>query len=120
MFHDVTLRVRMPHRAGTLAKIASEIGRSGAVIGDLQTIHTDAIYSLRDITVELEGADVATLCKAIEGAVPGSRVSLLPDRSMEFHEGGKLRTVPSRPVRTLSDMRLAYTVSYTHLRAHET
>ncbi|HVG94200.1 MAG TPA: malic enzyme-like NAD(P)-binding protein [Planctomycetota bacterium] len=109
MFHDVTLRVRMPHRAGTLAKIASEIGRSGAVIGDLQTIHTDAIYSLRDITVELEGADVATLCKAIEGAVPGSRVSLLPDRSMEFHEGGKLRTVPSRPVRTLSDMRLAYT-----------
>lgn len=109
MSSDVTLRIRMPHRAGTLAKISSEIGRAGAVIGDLTTVHSDSIYSLRDITIETSGCDLAALNAAIEAAVPGTRVTVVPDRSVTFHEGGKLRVVPSKPVKTLADMRLAYT-----------
>lgn len=109
MSSDVTLRVRMPHRSGTLAKIASEIGKASAVIGDLATIHTDSSYSLRDITIETLGTDVAALSKAIEAAVPGSRVTVLADRAIDFHVGGKLKLVPSKPVDTLAAMRLAYT-----------
>lgn len=109
MSADVTLRIRMPHKAGTLAKISAEIGRAGAVIGDLDTVHTDSIYSIRDVTVETQGLDVDKLKASIEGAVPGTRVTVLPDRSVDFHVGGKLKLVPSRPVKTLADMRLAYT-----------
>src|SRR5262245_3378294 len=99
----------MPHRAGTLAKISSEIGRAQAVIGDITTVHTDAIYSLRDITVEMLAEDVPALKGAIEASVPGARVTVVPDRAVEFHVGGKLRVVPSKPVKTVLDMRLAYT-----------
>jgi malate dehydrogenase (oxaloacetate-decarboxylating) len=106
---DVTLRIRMPHRAGTLARVAAEIGKAGAVIGDIATIHVDSSYSLRDVTIEGTGPDVRGLVKAIEGAVPGSRARVLPDRAMEWHEGGKLRLVPTRPVTSLAEMRLAYT-----------
>jgi malate dehydrogenase (oxaloacetate-decarboxylating) len=106
---DVTYRIRMPHRAGTLAKISTEIGLAGAVIGDLATVSSDSNYSIRDITVEPNGADPRALARAIEKAVPGSRVQTLPDRAVEWHVGGKLRLVPTRPVTTIADMRLAYT-----------
>lgn len=107
---DVTLRIRMPHRAGTLAKIAAEIGKAGAVIGDITTDHTDSNYSLRDITIESGNPiDVKGLVKAIETNVVGSRVKVLPDRAIEWHEGGKLRLVPTRHVHSLTEMRLAYT-----------
>lgn len=109
MSSDVTLRIRMPHRAGTLAKVAAEIGKAGAVIGDLTTVHTDSIYSLRDITIETAGCDLPALTAAIEAAVRGTQVSVVPDRAVAFHEGGKLRVVPTKPVKTLADMRLAYT-----------
>jgi malate dehydrogenase (oxaloacetate-decarboxylating) len=107
---DVTLRIRMPHRAGTLAKVAAEIGKAGAVIGDIATIHVDSSYSLRDVTIEGTSPELLrSLLKAIEAVVPGSRARVLPDRAMEWHEGGKLRLVPTRPVTTLAEMRLAYT-----------
>ena len=106
---DVTLRIRMPHRAGTLARITAEIGKSGALIGDVTTIHSDSAYSLRDLTIEPHAADVPALAKAIEKAVEGARVKILPDRAVEWHVGGKLRIVPTRHVGTLAEMRLAYT-----------
>ncbi len=106
---DVTLRIRMPHRPGTLARIAAEIGKAGALIGDLQTQHTDSRYSVRDITIETEGADVEALAKTIVAALPDVRVEVLPDRAVAWHEGGKLKVVATRRVRTLAEMRLAYT-----------
>jgi malate dehydrogenase (oxaloacetate-decarboxylating) len=106
---DITLRIRMPHRAGTLSKISAEIGRASAVIGDIKTVHTDSIYSLREITIETLDTDVLALTAAIEAAVPGTRVTVMPDRAVEFHVGGKLRIVPAKPVKTIFDMRLAYT-----------
>ena len=107
---DVTYRIRMPHRAGTLSKISAEIGLAGAVIGDLATVSSDSNYSVRDITVEPQGtADPKVLARAIERAVPGSKVQILPDRAVEWHVGGKLKLVPTRAVTTLAEMRLAYT-----------
>ena len=98
MLADVTLRIRMPHRSGTLSKIAAEIGKSGGLIGDLTTIHSDSTYSVRDVTIEPSAKfDLPALCRAIEQAVEGTRVKVLPDRAVEWHVGGKLRIVPARP-----------------------
>ena len=86
----------MPHRAGTLAKISTEIGRAGAVIGDLDDRpHGQRSTACATSRSRRNGADVAALAKAIEAAVPGTRVAIVPDRTVEFHEGGKLRIVPS-------------------------
>jgi malate dehydrogenase (oxaloacetate-decarboxylating) len=106
---DVTLRIRMPHRPGTLARIAATIGRYGAVIGDLTTIHTDSRMSLRDVTIEQSDVDVPSLVRDIETSVEGVHVEILPDRARQWHEGGKLRLVPARPVTSIAEMRLAYT-----------
>jgi malate dehydrogenase (oxaloacetate-decarboxylating) len=106
---DVTLRIRMPHRPGTLSRIAAAIGRHGAVIGDLTTIHTDSRMSLRDVTIEQSDVDVPSLVRDIETAVDGVHVEILPDRARHWHEGGKLRLVPARPVTSIAEMRLAYT-----------
>ena len=38
--------------------ISTEIGAAGAVIGDLATVSSDSNNSIRDITVEPNGADV--------------------------------------------------------------
>jgi malate dehydrogenase (oxaloacetate-decarboxylating) len=106
---DVTFRIRMPHRPGTLAKIAAAIGRAGAVIGDLTTIHTDSRYSLRDVTIEQSDVDIEALARDIAATSEGIRVEVLPDRARQWHEGGKLRLVPTRPVTSIAEMRLAYT-----------
>jgi malate dehydrogenase (oxaloacetate-decarboxylating) len=107
---DVTLRIRMPHRSGTLAKIAAEIGNAGGLIGDVTTLHSDSTYSVRDVTIEPSAkVDLPALCRAIERSAEGTRVKVLPDRALEWHVGGKVKLVPTRPVHSIFEMRFAYT-----------
>src|SRR5881227_2289475 len=106
---DCTYRLRIPHTAGQLAKVAGTIAKQGGLIGDVRTISVARHEALREITVELRDRSHADELAAALGALPGVTVSWFHDRAFIAHDGGKLDVVARRPIRTNQDVRDVYT-----------
>ena len=106
---DFTYRIQMPHRAGQLARLTSEIADAGGLIGDITTYEIGREGSLRELTVEVDdGAAAEKLAERLE-ALDGVEVKWFRDRPLMMHEGGKLTIEPVRTVGTVQDMRDVYT-----------
>ena len=107
---DRTFRIQAPHKVGSLAKVAGAIADVEGKIGDVNTITVAREQSIREITIEVRDNDHAELIAAKLCELDGVRVLWHQDRAMLAHEGGgKLRVAPTRPVRTVQDMRDVYT-----------
>jgi malate dehydrogenase (oxaloacetate-decarboxylating) len=109
MAMDCTYRLRIPHTAGQLARVASTIADAGGLIGEITTVNVGRHEALRDITVELRDKEHADELAATLGALPGVAVSWFHDRAFLAHDGGKLDVVGRREIRTNQDVRDVYT-----------
>ena len=107
---DRTFRIQAPHKVGSLAKVAGAIADVEGKIGDVATITVVREQSIREITIEVRDNEHADQIAARLGELEGVRVLWHQDRAMLAHQGGgKLRVEPTRPVRTVQDMRDVYT-----------
>jgi malate dehydrogenase (oxaloacetate-decarboxylating) len=109
MAMDCTYRLRIPHRSGQLAKVATRISEHGGLIGDVTTIAVARNEALREITVELRDKEHAEALAVGLGALPGVSVVWFHDRAFIAHDGGKLEVVGRREIRTNQDVRDVYT-----------
>jgi malate dehydrogenase (oxaloacetate-decarboxylating) len=109
MAMDCTYRLRIPHRPGQLAKVATAIAEQGGLIGDVTTISVARNEALREVTVELRDKPHADALAVALGELPGVTVSWFHDRAFIAHDGGKLETVARTPIRTNQDVRDVYT-----------
>jgi malate dehydrogenase (oxaloacetate-decarboxylating) len=106
---DCTYRLRIPHVAGQLAKVAGKIAEHGGLIGDVETISVAKHEALREITVEVRDKDHAEALATGLGELPGVTVAWFHDRAFIAHDGGKLEVVGRRPIETNQDVRDVYT-----------
>ena len=106
---DCTFRIEMPHRKGSLAKVAGAIAEADGIIGDVVTINVGRTMSIREITIEVADDDAADAVSERLCELEGVRVIWYEDRALLRHEGGKLEVEPTRPVHTVQDMRDVYT-----------
>lgn len=109
MAMDCTYRLRIPHRAGQLAKVSTRIAEYGGLIGDVSTITIARHEALREITVELRDKAHAEELAAALDDLEGVSVSWFHDRAFIAHDGGKLDVVARREIRTNQDVRDVYT-----------
>jgi malate dehydrogenase (oxaloacetate-decarboxylating) len=109
MAMDCTYRLRIPHRAGQLAKVSTRIAEIGGLIGDVSTITIARHEALREITVELRDKAHAEELAVALGELEGVTVSWFHDRAFIAHDGGKLDVVARRPIHTNQDVRDVYT-----------
>jgi malate dehydrogenase (oxaloacetate-decarboxylating) len=109
MAMDCTYRLRIPHTAGQLAKVATQIAEYGGLIGDVKTISVARHEAIREITVELRDKPHAEELAIALGALPGVTVAWFHDRAFLAHDGGKLDVVPRVKVRSNQDVRDVYT-----------
>jgi malate dehydrogenase (oxaloacetate-decarboxylating) len=109
MAMDCTYRLRIPHRAGQLAKVSTRIAEHGGLIGDVRTITIARHEALREITVELRDKAHAEELALALGDLEGVTVSWFHDRAFIAHDGGKLEVVARRPIHTNQDVRDVYT-----------
>jgi malate dehydrogenase (oxaloacetate-decarboxylating) len=106
---DCTYRLRIPHRAGQLAKVSTRISEYGGLIGDVSTIAIARHEALREITVELrDKAHAEALAKGLDD-LEGVTVAWFHDRAFIAHDGGKLEVVGRRQILTNQDVRDVYT-----------
>ena len=106
---DFTYRVRIPHYAGQLARVATAIAECEGLIGDVTTINLGRESSIREITVEARDEAQAEQIAQLVGELDGVDVLWFRDRALIRHEGGKLAMQPTRRVETIQDVRDIYT-----------
>ena len=109
MAMDCTYRLRIPHQAGQLAKVATCIAQYGGLIGDVTTITIARGEALREITVELRDKEHAEALAGGLGSLPGVHIVWFHDRAFIAHDGGKLQVIGRREIRTNQDVRDVYT-----------
>ncbi|HEY8562928.1 MAG TPA: malic enzyme-like NAD(P)-binding protein [Pyrinomonadaceae bacterium] len=107
--YSLTLRIKIHNKPGKLGEITTAIGRAG---GDIEAVDINSVgkdFLIRDITVnaysEKHDEEIVSAVNQIDG-VEVMRVS---DRTFLAHLGGKIETVSKIPLKTRSDLSMAYT-----------
>src|SRR6185369_10807694 len=107
--YSLTLRVKLPTRAGTLGEVATAIGKAGGDIGAIDIVSVGRDYIIRDITVNTVSSEHEdTIVDAVK-SIDGVEVVNVSDRTFLMHLGGKIEVVSKIPLKTRSDLSMAYT-----------
>lgn len=106
---DTTIRVRLPHRAGSLARIATAIGDVGGLLGEIAIVSYGEQDTVRDLVVETQDdAHTERVVAALKG-LEECEVLAITDTVFERHRGGKIQQTSRVEVRDVTDLRIIYT-----------
>lgn len=107
--YSLTLRVRIHNLPGKLGEITTAIGLAGGDIEGIDIVSVGKDFLVRDITVnassEKHDEEIIGSLRNIDGI----EVINVSDRTFLMHLGGKIETVSKIPLKTRSDLSMAYT-----------
>ena len=107
--YSLTLRVKIQNQPGKLGEITTAIGRAGGDIEGIDIVSVGKDFLVRDITVnaasETHDREIVDSISNIDGV----EVINISDRTFLIHLGGKIETVSKIPLKTRSDLSMAYT-----------
>ncbi len=107
--YSLTLRVKIHNRPGKLGEITTAIGKIGGDIEAIDIVSVGKDFLVRDITVnassEKHDAEIVAAIKDIDGI----ELVNVSDKTFLMHLGGKIETVSKVPLKTRSDLSMAYT-----------
>ena len=107
--YSVTLRVKIQNQPGKLGQITTAIGKAGGDIEGIDIVSVGKDFLIRDITVnaasEKHDEEIAQSLKNIDGV----EIVNISDRTFLMHLGGKIEMVSKVPLKTRSDLSMAYT-----------
>ena len=106
---SATLRVRLPNRPGSFARLAEAIGDAGGLLGAIDLVRAERETKVRDVTVL--ASDEAHVERIVTGvrALDGVEVVNVSDRTFLLHLGGKIELALKAPLKTRDDLSMAYT-----------
>ncbi len=107
--YSLTLRVKISNRAGQLGQLATAIGQAGGDIGAIDIVSVGRDSIIRDLTVNAASADHGKAIVDAVRAVDGVEVINVSDRVFLMHLGGKIEVVSKVPLKTRTDLSMAYT-----------
>src|SRR5918999_1212417 len=107
--YSLTLRVKLSSRAGTLGQLATAIGRAGGDIGAIGIVSVGNDYITRDVTVAAVSSEHGDKVVAAVREIDGIDVINVSDRTFLMHLGGKIEVVSKTPLKTRTDLSMAYT-----------
>lgn len=107
--YSLTLRVKIQNKPGKLGEITTAIGRTGGDIEGIDIASVGRDFLVRDITVnassETHDKEIIESLRDIDGV----EVIHVSDRTFLMHLGGKIEMVSKAPLKTRSDLSMAYT-----------
>jgi malate dehydrogenase (oxaloacetate-decarboxylating) len=107
--YSLTLRVKLSSRAGTLGQLATAIGHAGGDIGAIDIVSVGNDYITRDVTVAAVSSEHGDKIVAAVREIDGIDVINVSDRTFLMHLGGKIEVVSKTPLKTRTDLSMAYT-----------
>src|SRR5436190_11150103 len=107
--YSLTLRIRLSSRAGSLGELTMAIGHAGGDIGAIDIVTVGNNYIIRDITVSsVSSAHGEQIVRAVKD-IDGVELLQVSDPTFLMHLGGKIEVVSKVPLKTRSDLSMAYT-----------
>ncbi|MBW2557466.1 MAG: NADP-dependent malic enzyme [Deltaproteobacteria bacterium] len=89
--------------------MATELGKHGAVLGDITKVHLTSQYITRDVIIffddEKQFSDTISDLEHLRGY----KIISIEDEVLHLHRGGKIAITPTVKVDTLSELRMIYT-----------
>jgi len=107
--YSLTLRVKIPSRAGSFGEVASTIGKAGGDIGAIDIVSAGSDHIVRDITVSAISSEHGEKIVDAVRDIDGVEVINVSDLTFLIHLGGKIEVVPKMPLKTRADLSMAYT-----------
>ena len=107
--YSLTLRVKIQNEPGKLGEIATMIGNVGGDIGAIDIVSVGKDHLVRDITVNATSEKHDKEIVRAVSQIDGVEVLQTSDRTFLIHIGGKIETVSKIPLKTRSDLSMAYT-----------
>lgn len=105
----MTLRVKIHNRPGKLGQLTTAIGATGGDIEAIDIVSVGKDFLIRDLTVnassEKHDKEIVEAVKHIDGV----EIVNVSDKTFLMHLGGKIETVSKIPLKTRSDLSMAYT-----------
>lgn len=106
---SVTIRLQLPNRAGMLANVTQAIASVGGNLGQINLIEQTRQISLREITVDASSSEHEEKIVQAVKEVPDVTVLEIYDRTFNLHRGGKITVNSKIPLKSQSDLAMAYT-----------
>ncbi len=107
--YSITLRVRIHNQPGKLGELTTAIGAAGGDIEGIDIVSVGKDFLIRDLTVnaasETHDKEIAASIENIDGV----EVINISDRTFLMHLGGKIEVISKMPLKTRSDLSMAYT-----------
>jgi malate dehydrogenase (oxaloacetate-decarboxylating) len=106
---DTVLEVRLKHRPGQLAALATAVASQGGLLSDITTVRIGEDDTVREVTVETDDDAQTERVLAAVRAVEGLELLGTVDRVFALHKGGKLHSTSRVKLEHLRDLRYIYT-----------
>lgn len=107
--YSLTLRIRIHNRPGKLGEITTAIGIAGGDIEGIDIVSVGKDFLIRDITVNASSEKHDEEILAALADIDGVEVVNVSDRTFLMHLGGKIEITSKMPLKTRSDLSMAYT-----------
>ena len=106
---SLTIRLTLPNRAGMLASVTHAIAEVGGNLGQITLIEQTRHISTRDLSVDAASTEHAERIVQAVKAVDDIKVLDVYDCTFNLHRGGKISMQSKLPLKTQSDLAMAYT-----------
>lgn len=106
---SVTMQLRLPNKAGMLAKVTQAIAEAGGNLGHIELLDRTLSYTVREVVVDASSEDHAeTIVEAVK-ELPDTTIEFVSDRTFTLHRGGKIHIEGKIDIHSPSDLAMAYT-----------
>jgi malate dehydrogenase (oxaloacetate-decarboxylating) len=106
---SLKIELEIPNRPGALASIMSTIASCGGSLGDITLLQHNLKYTQRELTVDASSSEHADKIVDAIKTLPSVKIINYSDRTFALHEGGKIRIGSKLPLKSQSDLAMAYT-----------
>ncbi|MBP0000262.1 MAG: NAD-dependent malic enzyme [Cyanobacteria bacterium SID2] len=107
--YSLTLRFRLPNRAGMLASVVQAIASVGGNLGQINLIEQNRHTSIRDLSVDASSTEHAETIAQTVRELPEIELLEVYDRTFALHRSGKINIVSKLPLNNQADLAMAYT-----------
>jgi malate dehydrogenase (oxaloacetate-decarboxylating) len=106
---SLSLRLKIPNRAGMLARVTQAIAEAGGNLGDFSLVSRSRNDLIRILHVDASSeAHVEDIIKAVE-SVEEIEILEISDRTFAIHQGGKISVESKLELTGADDLAMAYT-----------
>ena len=106
---SVTIRLQLPNRAGTLARVTTAIAAVGGNLGQIDLVERTRKWTIRDISVDAASREQAEQITQAVRELEDIKTIDCYDRTFNLHRGGKIRIENKVQLVSQDQLAMAYT-----------